>query len=198
MPKPRDPAKNLFHKDNRFCSAVARTAIHDVLQRDPTEDELALVSRLEMSSGEHVLRYYKDLLCSPEFISKYVFVLPIFTLIRVLINQIAGRAPLSNGEIELVSTNFITAGWVTAVEAMLMQAPVQQRIFWDIQRAAEHDSSDIDQSAICPDLDTTQIKKILAPTMVASKTISARKLTRSNPAPAPPRPSNNVRRRAHA
>ncbi len=123
---------------DRFYLAVVRTAFHDVLQRDPTPAELALTVDLDVSSGEKVLMYYQNLLCSPEFVCAYVLVLSLPLLARLVINQIAGRAPLSQDEIDRIAVKMIEAGWFAVVRNILADSAMQQRIFGEIQRTARH------------------------------------------------------------
>jgi hypothetical protein len=114
----------------------------DVLQREPSETELNENMSDTLLTPDGRIRFIKKLLCSAEFISRFVLTMSPMLLARVLINQVVGRAPISQDEINTLAVKMVESGWLACVDTLLTHSSVRRRVLMEPYGSAQSELGD--------------------------------------------------------
>ena len=126
----------------RLVVQSINAAYSDVLQREPSADEINESMSVELLTLDGMLQLTKKLLCTPEFLARFALPVSPMLLARILINQIVGRAPASQEEINEIASKIFESGWLACVTQLLDRPAVQQRMASELrgrtQQAKRH------------------------------------------------------------
>lgn len=145
-------------KVRQLVMESVRASYLDVLQREPSADETHKSMSVELLTLNGMLDFLQRLLCTPEFLSRFALAMTPLLLARVLINQIEGRAPTSQDEINEIAGKVFELGWLGSVTHLLGRTTVRRRILTEIRNRAHQlsrlpteTSRPIDRSQGAPD-----------------------------------------------
>jgi hypothetical protein len=136
---PKPPTRKSNDKFRILLVPSIRASYWDVLQREPSQLELDenMSDRLLTQDGQ--IQFIRKLLCSAEFISRFVLTLSPMLLARVLINQVVRRSPISQDEINALAAKMVEAGWLACVDTLLSQSAVRCRVLLESDSLAQRE-----------------------------------------------------------
>jgi Phycobilisome Linker polypeptide len=163
VPKPSTRKNNSKDESKALIAQSIHAGYWDVLQREPSEVELNESMSDSLLTLDGRINFIRKLLCSAEFISRFVLAMSPMLLARVVINQVVGRAPISQDEINGLAAKMVGAGWLACVDTLLNQSTVRCRVLMEpyarVQRELQHSNAKPSKGAKRASGTTTRTKK---------------------------------------